>query len=241
MLKYKIEGYSEVSMDDALAQAMAKAGAFASEGHDLHVAILELVVLPGRGFKAVVEVTIVPITLRDTLHREAQDVELKRISNEHYRADRKREDIMKRAMVSDHFLRTYGISPDIPDVFLAHLDDSQLKNFLIEKQFYKMFQQPAEWQPVTDMTVLAAMNTVLQPPTHHHIQPHHHLPYEGATDHTLTIDNPALEEKVEADFEEAVHPESAPEPEPDEAEPAGPGLVPGARPAPAGPGGEEEI
>lgn len=239
MLKYKIEGYSQVSMDDALAQAMAKAGAFASEGHDLHVAILELVVLPGRGYKAVVEVTIVPITLRETLHLEAQDVELKRLSNESYRADRKREDLMKRAMVSDHFLRVYGTSPDIPDVFLAHLDDSQLKNFLIEKQFYKLFQQPADWQPITDMTVLAAMNTVLPPQTHHHIQPHHHVPYEGVTEHTLTIDNPVLEEKVESDFEHAVHPD-APKP----AAPAlatGPKRAPGAKPARPAPSEDEEF
>jgi len=226
-------------MDDALAQAMAKAGAFASEGHDLHVAILELVVLPGRGYKAVVEVTIVPITLRETLHLEAQDVELKRISAEHYRADRKRESLMKRAMVSDHFLRVYGISPDIPDVFLAQLDESQLKNFLIEKQFYKMFQQSPEWQPITDMTVLAAMNTVLQPPAHHHIQPHHHVPYEGATDHTLTIDNPVLEKKVEADFEHAVHPEAH---KPAEPAPAlGPKRAPGAKGARPTPGEEDEF
>lgn len=207
MLKYKVEGHSQVSMDDALAQAMAKAGAFASEGHDLHVAVLELVVLPGRGYKAVVEVTIVPITLRETLQHESQDEELKRISNEHYRADRKRESLMKKAMVSDHFLRTYGMSPDIPDVFLAQLDESQLKNFLIEKQFYKMFQPSPQWQPITDATVLAAMNTVLRMQMHHHIQPHHHVPYEGVTDHTLTIDNPALEKKVEEDFAHAVHPE----------------------------------
>jgi hypothetical protein len=241
MLKYKIEGYSEVSTDDALAQAMAKAGGFASEGHDLHVAILELVVLPGRGYKAVVEVTIVPITLRETLHRESQDEELKRISVEHYRADRKREDLMKRAMVSDHFLRVYGTSPDIPDVFLAQLDDSQLKNFLIEKQFNKMFQQPAQWQPITDATVLAAMYTVLQPQAHHHVQPHHHVAYEGVTDHTLTIDNPALEKKVEADFDHAVHPEHRKPEAPAPAEGPAQKRAPGAKGARHTPGEEEEF
>ncbi len=51
MLKYRIEAVSTVSLDDALGQAMTKAAAFASEDHDMHVAILELAELPDKSFQ----------------------------------------------------------------------------------------------------------------------------------------------------------------------------------------------
>ena len=232
MLKYRIEGFSTVSMDDALAQAMTKAAAFASQDHDMHIAVLELTELPDRGFKAVVEVTIIPITFRETLHREAADVELKRINDEDYRARKKFDETHVKKEVEAHFLRTSGMAPYVPDVFLAHMDDSQLKNFLIEKQFYNMFRQSTDWQPITDMTVLAALNTVLPEQTPHHIQ------HEDIGGHTLTIDNQKLDDMIETEFDHATHAvvvnshPAANRPEPV--------AAPGVRPPHPGPGGEEE-
>jgi hypothetical protein len=203
MLKYRIEGFSKESMEDAVGDAMAKAAAFASEGHDLHVAILEMTVLPGRGYKAVVEVTIIPITLRETLHREAADVELKRINEQDYAARKKFGEKHLQEQIASHFLSVFGTSPDIPNFYLANLTESQIKNFFIEKNLYKMFPENTQWNLITDMTVLRALQPALDS------QEHHHMPYEGFTDHELTIDNPELEQKVEHEFDHAVHPEHA--------------------------------
>jgi hypothetical protein len=206
MLKYKIEGYSTASMEDALGQAMTKAAAFCSEDHDMHVAVLELTVLPGRGFKALVEVTIIPISFRETLHREAADIELKRLKDEDYRARKKFGEEHLGKEVDSHFLRVFGATPDIPNVYLVNLTDSQIKNYFIEKNLYHMFPDSMEWNLITDLTVLKAIQSALES------QEHHHVPYDGVADHALKIDNPALEKKVEAEFDHAVHPEHAAQP-----------------------------
>jgi hypothetical protein len=215
MLKYRIEGFSTISMDDALGEAMTKAAAFASQDHDMHVAVLELTVLPGRGFKAVVEVTIIPITFRETLHREAADVELKRINDEGHRARRKFGDELGKD-VAGHFLRVFGSMPDIPNVYLVNLTESQIKNYFIEKIFYRLFAANTGWNLITDTTVLKAIQSVLDSQTHHHVE------YDGAAaEHALGIDSQALENKVEAEFDHAVHPEHTAPPKPDVA-PAAP-------------------
>jgi hypothetical protein len=153
-------------VDDALGQAMTKAAAFASQDHDMHVAILELTVLPGRGFKAVVEVTIIPITFRETLHREAADVELKRINDEDYRARKKFGEEHLKDEVGSHFLRVFGATPDIPNVYLVNLTDSQIKNYFIEKNLYQMFPVNKEWNLITDVAVLKAIQSALDNETH---------------------------------------------------------------------------
>jgi hypothetical protein len=203
MLKYRIEAFSTVSMDDALGQAMTRAAALASQDHDTHIAVLELAELPDRGFKAVVEVTIIPITFRETLHREAADVELKRINDEDYRARKKFGEEHLQEEVDSHFLRVFGATPGIPCVYLVNLTDSQIKNYFIEKNLYHMFPDKTEWNLITDVAVLKAIQSALDNETHHHV------PYDGA-EHALTIDSRELEKKVEEEFDHAIHPNHAP-------------------------------
>lgn len=136
MLKFIVEGFSQDSVEGALADAMAKAAAHMSENHDVNIAILELAELPGRGYRAVLEITVVPMSHRKTLHREAADMELKHLQEHDYRARRKHDEEHLKQMVLDHFALTIGnLCPDIPDFYTAHLNDAMLLNKLIEKEF----------------------------------------------------------------------------------------------------------
>lgn len=137
MIKVIVEGYSENSEDQALADAMAKAARYLSSDHDVSIAILELAQLPGRGFKAVLEITITPMTRKDTLHREGQDLELQRLYNADYKARKKYAEQHWKREMANQFVRTMGTNcPDIPDFLAVTIDEAGLLNRRIEKEFF---------------------------------------------------------------------------------------------------------
>lgn len=116
MLKFIVEGYSDDSAEAALADAMAQAAAHMSEHHDVNISIIELSFMPETGHRAVLEVTIVPVSHRKTLHRENADVELKHILDGEYKVRRKYDAERLKHMICDHFALTLGnLTPDIPD------------------------------------------------------------------------------------------------------------------------------
>ena len=145
MFKFIVEGYSDESPEGALADAMGKATAYMSESHDVNIAIVELSVSSEGRHKAVLEITIVPMSNRHTLHREGSDVELKHILAHEYHARRKYDEAHMKQMVSDHFAMTMGnLCPDIPDFYVAHLNSADLLNGLIEKQFLHAAHHPVD-------------------------------------------------------------------------------------------------
>lgn len=145
MFKFIVEGYSGDSAEAALADAMGQAAAYMSEQHDVNISILEISFAPETGHKAVLEITIVPMTRRATLHRENADVELKHILDAEYRARRKHDAEHLKHMVSDHFALTLGnLTPEIPDFYTAHLTDATLRNNVLEKEFLRCAKSPVE-------------------------------------------------------------------------------------------------
>ncbi len=122
----------------------------------------------------------------------------------------------------------FGGTPDIPNVYLVNLTDSQIKNYFIEKNLYHMFPDKTEWNLITDVAVLKAIESLLES------EMPHHVPYDGVAGHNLTMDSRELEQKVEEGFDHAVHPGHAPK-GPQSAPPA-----PGKRPHGPAPGLRED-
>ena len=142
MLKFIVEGYSTESMEEALADAMVKAAAHMSDSHDVNISILELAMVPGRGYKAVLEITIVPMTNRQTFDQVAQDVEYERQHDLEFRKMRENESMRLKKMIADHFALTMGnLCPDIPDFYVDYLNDSALLNNILEKDFFHSVRQ----------------------------------------------------------------------------------------------------
>ena len=145
MLKFIVEGYSDESPEAALADAMGKAAGYMSADHDVNIAILELSVSAQGRHKAVLEITVIPMSHRKTLHREGGDLELKHMREHDYRARRKYDEAHLKKLVADHFALTMGnLCPDIPDFYMAHLKDADLLNQLIEKEFLHAVHAPVD-------------------------------------------------------------------------------------------------
>lgn len=137
MLKFTVEGFSKDSIEAALADALAKSEAYFSEEHDVTISILELAILPGRGYKAVLEVTVVPLTERDRLKPAARDVQEMRNHKYEYTHQRKEEKRRQHDMVLNHFARTMGtVSLDIPANFAGMMERAIMLNDTLEKGYF---------------------------------------------------------------------------------------------------------
>lgn len=148
-----LEGYSDESAAAALSEALNKASAFFSESHDISITLQKLVSLPEGGHRAQIEVHISPMTLRYHCHMQGPDVELKRIHDHEYYADRHYEEEHLQHLVFDHFAHiTGGLQPQLPPFFLINITDSYLLNHMIENQFLKAShlknREPEELAPV---------------------------------------------------------------------------------------------
>ena len=133
-----IEGVSDESAAAAFAAALNKAAHYFSEYHDVAVTVLGLVALPRGGHRATLELHVTPMTLRESAHREAPDLELKHLYEADERARKRRHEAQAAHMVHDHFLLTTGATPQcVPDYFMVDLKDADLLNFMIEKDFFK--------------------------------------------------------------------------------------------------------
>lgn len=159
MKKFIVEGRSENSMEEALADAMSKASVHMVEGRDVNIAVLELGMIPGRGYKAVLEVTVVPMGDGRGAKPVEQDVELKRMRDRRFPEQLRYEAQHVKQMVQDHFATTVGGDvPEVPDYYLKDLNESGLLNQIIEKEFLHAAQEqgvhkklsPPERKPTPD-------------------------------------------------------------------------------------------
>ena len=137
MLKYAVEAFSQESYEDALAQAMAKAAAFLT-GHqsDAHVAIKSLNHSDAMGYHAVLEITIVPMSLRHELHVTGIFKETVHAHDRAFRLFLKEEHDHLQHVLDSHFskaLHPRDIQP-VPDMILAALSEVDIENNQLEKK-----------------------------------------------------------------------------------------------------------
>lgn len=138
MQKIRIEGYSKESMEAALADAREKASVYISEQFDVSIQLLELTLMPGRGYKAVLEVTIIPMGEKDRFKVKPRDVDVRDTKTRNSRASDKAHEKNLKQLISDHFAYTVGdFLPDIPDYILSDMNQIRLLNYEIEKAFFK--------------------------------------------------------------------------------------------------------
>lgn len=136
MLKFVIEAWSDVSLDDALSQAMRKASEFLSRGKDLHVSILELKTMPDGRHKAVLEIAQEVITKKKEFEIEGHVKGHVRGLDHEFRMERREERAREARMVGDHFVYSLGNwCPDIPDYFTAHMGEAEISGDAIEHEF----------------------------------------------------------------------------------------------------------
>lgn len=138
MLKYVVEAFSQESYEDALFRAMDKASAFLA-GHqsDAHIAIRSLSHSEEYGYHAVLEITLVPISLRDNIHIVGIFKETQRAHGRAFRLMLKQEHEHLHHVLDEHFARVRLDGPKIPvpDFILSPLTDMDFENRLIEKNF----------------------------------------------------------------------------------------------------------
>jgi len=136
MLKHVVEAYSPISYEEALFTAMDKASAFLSgRQSDAHVAIKSLNHSEAQGYHAVLEITLVPISLRDNMHITGQFKETAHALVRNYRLMLKAEHDHMQHVLEDHFAKTHGplIHRDIPDAILVPLHDAEIENHMLEQ------------------------------------------------------------------------------------------------------------
>lgn len=132
-----VEGYSDVSPEDALSRALTKAGQFFAPHHEVNLTLQRLTHLPGGGHRALMEVHMVPFALRPYPHITAPDVDAVRAHDHTFRRDRKREAEEAAHLVYDHFAAVKSAAPtSMPASFLINITDAALLNKMIEKQFF---------------------------------------------------------------------------------------------------------
>lgn len=138
MLKVVITEYSPDSLDDALARAMAKAARYLNVEHDVTISVAELAEVPGRGFRATVEVTVVPVSQKKRPKVTPEDVEREREHDRLFRKMRKHEERHPGEVVHEHFVEAMGNwFPEIPDYYVSQATDAVLANKDIEKRFFR--------------------------------------------------------------------------------------------------------
>jgi hypothetical protein len=129
MQKYIVEGTSPVSMAEAAAQAMAKASVHLSENHDIKISVLEMSALKGRGYKVVLEITVIPLGQRETVGSDGRNPEhvtgqAAAAAKDRERREEPEKSIKKR--IVDHFRRRRGGYIDTPSIHLAQLTEDML-------------------------------------------------------------------------------------------------------------------
>lgn len=136
MLKHVVEAYSDKSYEEALFNAMDKASAFLSgRQSDAHVAIKSLNHSEEHGYHAVLEITLVPISLRENMHITGQFKETAHALVRNYRLMLKADHDHMQHVLEDHFAKSRGpiIHRDIPDAILIPLHDVDIENHMLER------------------------------------------------------------------------------------------------------------
>ena len=138
MQKIRIEGFSKESMNAALADAMAKASTYLSETFDVSIRLLELGTLPGRGYKAVLEITILPMGEGGGLRISPKIVKPEEHPEKEFKEQKARREKHLKQLIQDHFAyKVYNFLPDTPDYYLSDIDHIRVLNYEFEKAFFK--------------------------------------------------------------------------------------------------------
>jgi hypothetical protein len=137
MLKYVVEAFSKESYEDAIYRASDKAAALLA-GHqsDAHVRIVTLDHSEEKGFHAVLEATIVPMSLRDNMHIRGIFKETRLAHDMAFRLMLKEEHDHMQHVLDEHFaaaLRPVVHQHTIPDYILAPLNEADIANNAIER------------------------------------------------------------------------------------------------------------
>ncbi|HPQ50705.1 MAG TPA: hypothetical protein PLE43_01780 [Alphaproteobacteria bacterium] len=139
-----VEGFSDDNAADALSDALNKTSHYFSEQLDVSITLQQLTELKNGGHRAVLELHITPIHLKDRAHVHSLDIENKKFRKREFRNNLKKEEAEARHLVFDHFVARKGAYADaIPDYYLINLGDVHLMNYMIEKAFFKAGQPPS--------------------------------------------------------------------------------------------------
>lgn len=139
MLKHVVEAFSDDSYEDALYSAMDKVTAFLSGRQcDAHIAIKDLNHSDAMGYHAVLEITLVPISLRDNMHVTGFFKEAQRVHSRNFRLMLKTEHDHMHHVLEDHFAKARKglIHQDIPDLILIPLHDTEIDNNMLERAMH---------------------------------------------------------------------------------------------------------
>ena len=133
-----VEGFSAESVNGAFQDAMNKVMHYFSEQNDVSITVLELLELPKKGYKAVLEVHITPFTETHKATPVGQDEEILKINEADYQKRKKHAEGHLDELVLEHFIVSTGTVPaHIPDYVLINIHDADLLNMMIEKDFFK--------------------------------------------------------------------------------------------------------
>ncbi len=136
MQRIVIEKFSDISEDDALAKAMAKAYEYFTDFYEVDIQVLDVATLKGGRYHAIVEVRIKHMEMSEDHKVEALDVELKHNHNRRYYENKRLEENQFRRMIYDHFA-AMGMQyfPEIPAYLKCTLTKVELLNHMMEEDF----------------------------------------------------------------------------------------------------------
>lgn len=135
-------------MAEAAIMAMAKASTYLSENHDIKITVLEMAAVKGRGYKVVLEVTLIPLTEGEAVQSDSQDVEPKQAAAA---ADKERKQALDAGIkrrILEHFRRRKGTFMETPSIHLAQLTEAMLMG-QIDGEF-RQSAQPVNLGPLND-------------------------------------------------------------------------------------------
>ncbi|HNQ92736.1 MAG TPA: hypothetical protein PKI93_07385 [Alphaproteobacteria bacterium] len=134
-----VEGFSDESAAAALSDGLNKAAHYFAESMDVSITLKQLTELAGGGHRAVLELHITPMNLKDHAHVKGLDIELKKFHDKDFHDQVKREEGHVHHLVFDHFVHHVGASEAalIPDHLMINVRDADLMNYMIEKEFFK--------------------------------------------------------------------------------------------------------
>ena len=126
--------------------AMAKAAIYLSENHDIKITVLEMAAVKGRGYKVVLEVTLIPLSEGEAVQSDNQDVEPKKAIAATEKERVQALDVGIKRRILEHFRRRKGTFMETPSVHLAQLTEAMLIG-----QIDGEFRQSASAQPINNM------------------------------------------------------------------------------------------
>lgn len=131
-----VEGFSEDTIEEAFRNALDKVASYFSSKHEVSTTVLGLVHLPKGGHRAVLEVHISTMSMREEEHVASPDVQKKRMAELEYTEDLNKRRKRAEKLIFDHFLEIANIQVYVPDHFKVRVNDAEIMNMMIEKEFF---------------------------------------------------------------------------------------------------------